>query len=624
MLAKVITLRNERGGQVSAKDLVDYLVRESEELAQNQFIEGGTFNLDNLSLSSAEDRLLAIQLMDHTAEAGRQKTRFTGNPYYHFALSWREAEHPTKAQCEQAAQHTLKALGLEKSQAVWFVHRDTQHHHHLHVVANRVDPDRLVLSGPPRYDFFVLDKACREIELMQGWQHDNGPYAVIDGLVVKLSKKDRAELGLLATDKPEHAPSPKDRMHALHTGVPAFAEWLRDSVAPELKQLISLPNADWQAMHTALAKRGVEIKASGGGLVFVTRVDGRENSTKASGIDYRFSAGRLQKILGEFQLPTALTAPDPDKTYDRHIANVRSGIVAGEHPGKTGNTAERAKQREQRQQAREELAARFAVEKKSNTSNGKAIRTHLSQQHQQAKSELLKTIKAGKPERIAELTAEHGSRRLALGLYAAEKISAIQTLQDQQKTERASLSKILRMEWPAWLEQKAQRGDEAAKSALRGIRYREQKKLTRQRPGFEGEELDALKPYDPTNEKPSGSITGDVVPSFRLVNANVQIDYQKQRITYLDEQGQIRLTDSGQRVDVHQKTPDTLEQGLLLAAQKFGGEIYITGDAEFREQAAQQAARMGISVADEDLCEVIQQERMLMQQEQEKQPRSRG
>lgn len=625
MLAKVINLKNERGGQVSAKDVVDYLARESKELAQNQTIEGGTFNLEGLLLETPEDRLLAVQLMDHVAEAGRQKTNFKNNPLYHFALSWREDEHPTKVQCQQAAAHMLKALGLENNQVVWFVHRDTEHHHHLHVVANRVHPDKLILSGPPRFDYFVLDKACREVELNQGWQHDNGPYAVIDGEVIKLSRRERAELGLVITDKPEHTPSPKDRMHEVHTGVPAFADWMRERVAPEIHQIINQPNSNWQDVHLALAKRGVELKQNGGGFVFITLADGKETSTKASGVDYKFSAGRLQKALGVFQSATALPASDPAKTYNRYAHNARRGVDTTECPGKTGDTLERAKKRDARTKERDALARRFEHEKMLNRANTKTARSELSQRHKQDKTDLLKSIKTDKPARITQLTEQHGSKRLALSLYAAEKVSVIQVLQEQQKTERATLSKTLRMEWPSWLEQQAELGDENAQSALRGIRYREQRKLTKTRSGFEGEDLglDGLKPYLSDNNTQINSITGEL--PFRLSNASVQIDYEQQRITYTDEQGNIRLTDSGARIDVHQVEQDSIEQGLLLAAQKFGGEVYITGDADFRDQAARQAARMGINVADEDLHEVVQHERQLMQQTREtKQPPRKG
>lgn len=620
MLAKVIKLTNEQGGRVSSRDAVDYLARESAEPAPNQVIEGGTLGMDSLPLDRPDDRTLAVQIMDHTAEAGRHKTHFKNNPFYHFILSWRDGERPTTRQCEHAAQHALQALGLAHNQAVWLVHRNTTHHHHVHVLANRVDPDKLVLSGPPRYDYLVLDRACREIELVQGWQHDQGPHAVMDGNVTRLSRSARSKPGWLPGPS-GHAPTPASRMAEVHSGVPSFADWMREWVAAELAAVISQPRATWQDLHVILAKRGIAIQQQGGGLVFVTPADnGRDTRTKASGVDYRFSMGRLQKALGAFQPSTApLPAPEPGRTYARFAHNVRAGREPGEHPGKTGDSPQREARRKTREQAREALAERFKAEQAPIRQNAQALRADTRQRHAAEKAALFARIKAGKPERIAALTEQHGSRQLARGLYAVEKVAAMQDLQARHKAERAELATLTRMEWPAWVAQQAAAGNEAAQSALRGMRYRDQRKKTRSRPGFEGEDMDGtLMPRLPDDEDkaPAGSIGGEVLP-FRLSNAAIQIDYRYQRITYMDEHGHARLTDSGPRIDVHQTDADTISQGLLLASQKFGGEVYITGDADFRERAARQAARMGIRVADRDLRDVVEQACELARQEHE-------
>jgi len=618
MLAKVIKLTNEQGGQVSSRDAVDYLARESVELAPNQAIEGGTFGTDGLPLDHPDDRTLAVQIMDHTAEAGRHKTHFKNNPFYHFVLSWRDGEHPTTRQCGEAAQYALQALGLGHNQAVWLVHRDTAHHHHVHVLANRVDPDKLVLSGPPRYDYLVLDRACREIELAQGWQHDHGPHAVMDGAVTRLSRSARRKLRLLP-DPSSHAATPASRMAEVHSGVPSFADWMRERVAAELATVISQPGVTWQDLHGILAKRGIALQQQGGGLVFVTPADsGRDTRSKASGIDYRFSMGRLQKALGAFQASTApLPAPEPGKTYARYAHNVRAGREPGGYPGKTDNAPQREERRQAREQGREALTERFKAEQAAIRQNAQALRADTRQRHAAEKSALLARIKASKPERIVALTEQHGSRQLARGLYAAEKVATMQDLQARHQAERAELAKVVRMEWPAWVAQQAAGGDEAAQSALRGMRYRDQRKKTRGRPGFEGEDMDGtLMPHQPRDEDKEsvGSIGGEVLP-FRLSNAVLQIDYRYQRITYMDERGQVRLTDSGPRIDVHQTDAGTICQGLLLASQKFGGEIYITGDADFRERAARQAARMGVRVVDQDLQDVVEQAKQEREQQ---------
>src|ERR1035437_313607 len=183
MLAKVIKLNNERRTQDSAQSVMDYLTRDDPEqdgatrevtdyaardqdgIPRNQHVSGGTFNLEGLGITDPADRDLAVKMMDYISRAGQQKTHFNTNPIYHFALSWREEEHPDQKQVQDAVAYSLKALGMEENQAFFVIHRDKEHHHHVHVIVNRVHPEKLTLSGPPRFDFLVLDQACREVEL---------------------------------------------------------------------------------------------------------------------------------------------------------------------------------------------------------------------------------------------------------------------------------------------------------------------------------------------------------------------------------------------------------------------------------------------------------------------------
>ncbi|MBN8744555.1 MAG: relaxase/mobilization nuclease domain-containing protein [Thiomonas arsenitoxydans] len=613
MLAKVIKLKNERGGRVSAHHGVQYIFREGgEEHTLERDVVGGSFNLElgDLDLADPLDRALAIRMMDYTAEAGRLRNRFTSNPFYHYAISWREGELPTSEQCREAAAHTLKALGMDENQAVWGLHTDREHHWHIHILANRVHPEKLNLSGPPKFDFLVLDKACRELELMQGWAHDKGPHVVIDGAIQRLSKRQREQLGLRKTDR---APTPGARAAEVHSGVPSLSEWLNRRAKDEL-----LSARSWEELHHLLAERGCALRLSGGGLVIDTRLpDGRATSTKASGVHYSLSLGRLEKKFGTSFLAPDLSAvqAQPAKTYARFVDGVRAGTEPGlrEIPGRTGSTPERQAKREARALARKELADTFkreqATQKQARGVLVSSLRTH----HQAERAALRQKLKAIKPARIAQLTTEHGSKQIAQGLWAAEAVIRRQKLQKRQKAERTSLTKDApRVDWVGWLERQAMAGDEAAASALRGIKYREGRQKNKSKNGFEGEDLDPLR----AAAAEGGSIGG--VPqdptagarkAFALEDARIQIDRRNQRIEYHDQAGQVRMTDSGPRVDVHVPDVDTIDAGLQLAAQKFGGETYITGDAAFREQSARRAVRLGVGVKDEDLQHIVAQER---------------
>jgi hypothetical protein len=613
MLAKVIKLRNERGGRVSSRRGVEYILREGgKEHSLEYPVAGGSFNLDlgDIDLSDTRDRVLASQMMDYTADTGRRLNQFSSNPFYHYAISWREGEHPTPEQCRAAAAHTLKALGLHENQAVWALHTDRDHHWHIHILANRVHPEHLNLSGPPKFDYLVLDRACRELELAQGWSHDLGPHVIIDGAIRRLTKNQRQQLGL-GGDKP-HAPTPGARAAEVNHGVPSFAEWLRARVRADLMSAKS-----WHDLHEVLAERGCSLRLAGGGLVIDTKLpDGRGTSTKASGVHYSLSLGRLEKRLGPFLAP-AFPLPDaePARTYARFVQSVRAGTEPGlqEIPGRTGDTLERRAKREARALARKELADAFKREQESQKTSKKALTAGLRAHHADEKAALRNELKTIKPARIAQLTAEHGSKQIAQGLWAAEAVVRKQELQQRQRAERMSLTRdAQRMDWPEWLEKQAALGDEAAAAALRGIKYREGRSRNKGKNGFEGEDLDPLHPATGAVGAIGGAQQDHAAGArkvFALEDARVEIDRRNQHIEYRDAAGQMRMTDSGQRIDVHVPDADTIEAGLLLAAQKFGGEVFITGESDFRERAARQAARLGVRVKDEDLQQIIEQER---------------
>ncbi|MDI1243967.1 MAG: hypothetical protein PSV24_01025, partial [Rhodoferax sp.] len=76
-------------------------------------------------------------------------------------------------------------------------------------------------------------------------------------------------------------------------------------------------------------------------------------------------------------------------------------------------------------------------------------------------------------------------------------------------------------------------------------------------------------------------------------------------IEYLDTHGKVRLTDSGPRIDLAEENDQqAMRAGLLLAAQKYGGEVYVTGSLAFRELVANEAVKMGIRLRNPELSQV--------------------
>ena len=83
----------------------------------------------------------------------------------HYSLSWAKDEKLERQEMRLAAQESLKALGMERHQALVVSHRDGQPH--VHVIANRVDPESGKAAGLSRSKLH-LSKWAEDYEREQG------------------------------------------------------------------------------------------------------------------------------------------------------------------------------------------------------------------------------------------------------------------------------------------------------------------------------------------------------------------------------------------------------------------------------------------------------------------------
>ena len=125
----------------------------------------------NLATSEAER---AGRIMAATAEAAPELKRLAGvaatgrkleKPVCHYSLSWAKDETPDQQEMRWAAQESLRALGMERHQALVVSHRDGQPH--VHVIANREDPESGKAAGLNRSKL-KLSKWAEEYERVQG------------------------------------------------------------------------------------------------------------------------------------------------------------------------------------------------------------------------------------------------------------------------------------------------------------------------------------------------------------------------------------------------------------------------------------------------------------------------
>ncbi|MHB1670241.1 MAG: TraI/MobA(P) family conjugative relaxase [Thiomonas sp.] len=463
----------------------------------------------------------------------------------------------------------------------------------FHLILSKVHPERAIVTGPPRFDYALLHRLAREVELDQGWSHDKGAYVVTEpnpGMAKIMPRYTAIKMGLWKEDEDRrpnftHAA----RMAAEHIGGEPFQVWVAGEPAKDLRSVIHQPGASWQSVHDALAMHGIRIEAKGSGLIVTTMgPDGEVLAAKASQLGRWASKAALEKKLGPFRGAAENPSPPQAQTYMEHTHRTRAqtdSLVSETEPD-----PKRAARREECAKAREELSKRFEAERREIKARRARQRAGLRDQHLAERKQLQIDLQQERKAVIEKDKAEGVPFKVSQSLFAYRAAMRREELQKRQAAERKEFADEMRrtLDWRTWLENQAEHGDEAAKAALRGMRYREQRKSKKYQlqDGLEGEELDLLRKL--------------TVAAF-----DAQIDHKRQLVIYRGQDGREKFTDTGPRILMHDKGPDSLEAALRIAAQKYGGKVDITGSSEFRERAAREAVRLGITVINDDLQAIV-------------------
>lgn len=287
MISKVIPRKRKDGASARIKDLVHYLLKGDKKEKVSAVVYNGFLS-----------ERTAIEEMDALASLGG------GDPLYHFVISWPEDERPTDDQAVEAAQMMIEALAEEHNkndssrriidsflmQSVIAVHRDTPFSH-VHVLLNRRDPESRTLLNIRR-DYLTRDKACRQIELKQGWRHTPGYYQIDpcnSHFLIRSRKTSRENF-----DLPELS-----RRIEEYTGEKSFIRWVQEQVTPLLKETQS-----WSEAHRKLEELGLEFREARKGLVIT---DGHSYA-KASSCGKDCSRTALEQRWGVWN-ESAVVAP---------------------------------------------------------------------------------------------------------------------------------------------------------------------------------------------------------------------------------------------------------------------------------------------------------------------------
>ncbi len=581
-------------------------------------------------------RTAALEMEAVAAQCGRLRAPAD----YHMVISWHEHEHPTPEQAFAAGRHALAALGMESHQYVMAVHGDTANAH-LHIAVNRVDSETYRAVSPFR-DYIKLDRAMREIELAQGWTHDRGPTQVreIDGReAVVLAFKEQTHGRGLDEPAPTHQ---KARDLASWSGDRPFTEWVREA-APALKETLGRGGARLEDVQRTLADFGLELQRKGSGLVVVHH-DDPQLVAKASQVARFLSREQLEQRVGPLnervpafrsperqsterapeivrETPTGDVAPtatgerdrDEELRQRRGVDEQRIERDAARDRGRAEPSSQserepkrdykrdperRADQRETRRHERERLYAEFRAER----SRGDERRATWDEQRASERARY-GDITARKVEYRRELRETGLAPQIATSLAAFRAAQERVDLRDAIANERAALKHELHLEqrqaWREFVTDRAHAGDDAAISALRGLRYREQR---------------VEREHD--MESPDFTLrgAGDAEPRFmrdlRDVDARVE---RNGDVSYRWRDGGEAFRDRGPKIAFRDTSDASIAAGLELARAKWGNEVTIRGSADFKERALRLAVERGIQVNNPELQ--IRQRELVVERE---------
>jgi hypothetical protein len=179
------------------------------------------------------------------AAAGLTRGRKLQKPVYCYSLAWHPDQAPTMAEQMDAAKETIKVLGLDKHQALIVAHNDTKHPH-VHIIANRVDPETgkaLVMKN----DQLKLSKWAQEYELKHG-------KILCDARVQNNAERDKGKWKKHNAEKRrEHYEWKKATTAQLWAEYRAEKESAKDSRKPQYEAL-------WQQRENRIAFRKSETK----------------------------------------------------------------------------------------------------------------------------------------------------------------------------------------------------------------------------------------------------------------------------------------------------------------------------------------------------------------------------
>ena len=163
---------------------------------------------------------------------------------------------PTNAQVDEAVNIALGELDLQENQALWSLQTDTENLH-VHAAVNMISPESYrVIKPSGGWTKKNLERAAREIEIIQGWEVDqNSRYEVNAGQIVEKHEAERHTWSF--PDRPRHR-------SAHRKWKPRTASEVRSSEDIEDSRKLDV-------LHERLRTKGYELARRGNGAFLKVR-----------------------------------------------------------------------------------------------------------------------------------------------------------------------------------------------------------------------------------------------------------------------------------------------------------------------------------------------------------------
>ena len=246
---------------------------------------------------------------------------------------------------------------------------------------------------------------------------------------------------------------------------------------------------------------------------------------------------------------------------------------------------------------RESLLAEFKAKREDAIAKSQVDVGQIAEHHRAERADALKAFAERRETLVADLTKNGIPEAAYPSILAIEQAKHMEpVVQRQVQEQNASLSVEGVPTWEGFLTEKSKAGEALAEELLA--------------------ELDARKVDGESVAKENG-IEGDPLDPGKLKASmfdGLKYEYDKDAdsVHYSRQSDGTELfEDKGSRIEMKETSAPTIETALLLAQERFkkGTPLTITGDEEFKKDAARIAGKLGIPIKNKDLLEIWQQAR---------------